>query len=106
MDIFVWQIIGETEDSNFETGKQISLHRISDTEIKDFLKTIVDDFNVDIISTDIIHLAFIAVGGDEITTYYEELNPMLFWPKQPKDFGQKNKNKFRIFDSDKKGGEK
>ena len=105
MGVFVWQIIGETEDSNFETGKQISLHRISDTEIKDYLKSVVDECKVDIISSDIIHLAFIAVGGDKNDTYYEELNPMLFWPKHPKDFGQKNKNDFRIFDSDKKGGE-
>ncbi len=104
--MFLWQIIGSTENSDFKTASQPSQHPISDTEIKDYLKLTIDSCKVNIVSTDIISLAFIAVGSDEKTRYYEELNPMLFWPKHPKDFGQENKNQFRVSDCDKKGGEK
>jgi len=100
-EIFAWQIIAETFKEDIEFPRQISLHKVTDDEIRTFIADVCDKFEVNIPANFIYNLAFIAIDENE-NSFAESLSPFDFWPVLPLMKNSRNKSKFRTT----KGGEK
>ena len=97
---FVWMIKAETEFQEITFSKQISLHKVSDDEIRDLIRRELDENDEDIEVNFIFNLMFIAMDENE-NSYVESLSPFDFWPTKPMGLYAENKDKFRVT----KGGE-
>ena len=97
---FAWMVIAETELEEMKFPKQLSLHKVSDDELRDFLRRECVEHDVDIESNFIYNLTFIAMDENK-NSYVESLSPFDFWPIPPMGLYAENKDKFRVT----KGGE-
>lgn len=97
---FAWMIKAETEVEEMKFPKQISLHKVSDDEIRDLIRRECDKHNVFLESNFIFNLTFIAMD-EKGNSYVESLSPFDFWPNKPMGLWAENKDKFRVT----KGGE-
>lgn len=100
MTKFVWMIKAETEVEEMKFPKQISLHKVSDDEIRNLIRRECKEHGVYLEANFIFNLTFIAMdeNGD---AYVESLSPFDFWPTEPMGLYAENKDKFRVT----KGGE-
>lgn len=91
---FAWMIKAETEVEEMKFPKQISLHKVTDDEIRDLIRRECDEHNVNLEANFIFNLTFIAMdeNGD---SYVESLSPFDFWPIEPMGLWAENKDKFR-----------
>lgn len=92
--LFVWQIIAETEREVIEFPKQISLHKVTDDEIRTLIADVCDKFEVVSPANFIYNLTFLATDGNK-NTFLESLSPFDFWPILPLMKNSRNKDKFR-----------
>lgn len=95
MNPFAWMVKAETEREEMTFPKQISLHKVSDDEIRDLIRRELTKNDVDIEVNFIYNLTFIAMdeNGD---SYVESLSPFDFWPIPPMGLWAENKDKFRV----------
>lgn len=95
MKPFAWIIKAETEVEEMKFPKQISLHKVTDDEIRDLIRRECDKHNVFLEANFIFNLTFIAMdeNGD---SYVESLSPFDFWPIEPMGLLVENKDKFRV----------
>lgn len=100
MNPFAWMVIAETETTEMKFSKQISLHKVTDDEIRDLIRRECTENDVDIESNFIYNLTFIAMDENGVA-YIESLSPFDFWPTEPMGLYAENKDKFRVT----KGGE-
>lgn len=100
MKTFVWMVVAETECERIKFSKQISLHKVTDDEIRDLIRRECDEHGVDIEVNFIFNLTFISMDENE-NSYVESLSPFDFWPTKPMGLYVENKDKFRAT----KGGE-
>lgn len=97
---FAWMIKAETEFQEMTFSKQISLHKVTDDEIRDLIRRECAENDVDIECNFIYNLTFIAKDEND-NSYVESLSPFDFWPIEPMGLYAENKDKFRAT----KGGE-
>lgn len=100
MKLFAWMIAAETETCRITFSKQISLHKVTDDEIRDFIRCELDENDEHIEVNFIYNLTFIAMDENG-NSFVEPLSPFDFWPVPPMGLYAENKNKFRVT----KGGE-
>lgn len=95
MNPFAWMVKAETERQEMTFSKQISLHKVTDDEIRDLIRRELAENDVDIEVNFIYNLTFIAMAenGD---SYVESLSPFDFWPIPPMGLWAENKDKFRV----------
>lgn len=92
---FAWMIAAETETCRMTFPKQISLHKVTDDEIRDLIRRELDKNNEDIEVNFIFNLTFIAMDEKD-NSYVESLSPFDFWPIEPMGLWTENKDKFRV----------
>lgn len=100
MKPFAWMVAAETEFQHIRFPKQISLHKVTDDEIRDFIRRDLAENNENLEANFIYNLAFIALDENG-NSYVESLSPFDFWPNKPMGMYAENKDKFRVT----KGGE-
>lgn len=95
MEPFAWMIKADTEREVITFSKQISLHKVTDDEIRDLIRRELAEHNVYIEANFIYNLTFIVMdeNGD---SYVESLSPFDFWPIEPMGLCAENKDKFRV----------
>lgn len=101
---FVWQLSAETEKEEMTFGSYRSSRKISDAEIRAFLKLICEQHEIDIPANCIYNLTFVAtdLNGNR---FAETLSPFDFWPIEPLSISAENRYMFRTCKSHEKGGE-
>lgn len=92
---FAWMVKAETEVEEIKFPKQISLHKVSDDEIRDLIRRECDEHNVKLEANFIFNLTFIAMDENG-NSYVESLSPFDFWPTKPMGLWAENKDKFRV----------
>lgn len=92
---FVWMVIAETESKEMKFPRQISLHKVTDDEIRDLIRRELTENDVDIEVNFIYNLTFIAMDEND-NSYVESLSPFDFWPIKPMGLYAENKDKFRV----------
>lgn len=102
---FVWQLSAETDREEMTFGSYRSSHKISDAEIRAFLKLVCAQHDIDIPANSIYNLTFVATDLNE-HRYAETLSPFDFWPIEPLSLSDENRYIFRTCKSNEKGGEK
>lgn len=92
---FAWMVRAETEVEEMKFSRQISLHKVSDDEIRDLIRRECDEHNVKLEANFIFNLTFLAIDENGLS-YVESLSPFDFWPIKPMGLYAENKDKFRV----------
>jgi len=101
---FAWLISAETDKDELTFKAGHSSHKISDAEIRNFLKIVCEKYDIDIPANFIYNLRFLAADAND-NCYAETLSPIDFWPIKPLGLWAENRYMFRTCKSYKKGGE-